>query len=95
MSLCGEHHYGNITKVKIDNMLDKLKASGAKVSGSNPWKFDVNSHGIVLQGTWDEAKSNLSVIVTAKDWYVPCSAIWDKIDPLVNHISSVKEASVC
>ncbi len=91
---CGEHHYGNITKVKIDQILEQLKQHGATISGNNPWDVDVHSNGVKLRGTWNEANLSLSIIVTDKNWYVPCSKIWDTIDPLINHISSLKDSDV-
>ena len=93
-SLCGEHHYGNITKPKIDQIIDQLKKNGATVSGNNPWDVDTHNHGIKLQGTWDESSSTLTIIVTAKNFYVPCSKIWDTIDPLINHISGLKDSDL-
>jgi hypothetical protein len=88
MSKCGEHTYDNITRPKIDEILAKLQANGATIHGGNPWHVDVNKHNIKLQGTWDENKSSLSIIVTDKHFIVPCSRIWSTIDPLVEHISS-------
>lgn len=86
---CGVRRYANITKAKIDRMLEELRKQGYKVTGDNPWTIDTNSHGVVLQGTWHEATETLSVIVTEKNWYVPCGRIWDTIDPLINGLSSV------
>lgn len=88
-SLCGEHNYANINKEKIDAIIKALKENGATVTGNNPWVVDPHQHGIKLQGTWDQAASNLSIIVIAKNWYVPCSKIWDYIDPLIEHINDL------
>jgi len=93
-SLCGEHHYGNITKTKIDSILDQLKKNGATITGNNPWTVDIHQHGIILQGTWDEKTSTLTIIVTNKNWYVPCQKIWDTIDPLIQHIASLRDKDV-
>ena len=93
-SKCGEHHYGNITKVKMDQILKAMSGSGSTVSGNNPWDVDVHQHGIKLQGSWNEGTATLSVIVTDKNFYVPCQKIWDTIDPLVGHISSLNDADV-
>lgn len=84
---CGAHHYANITKEKIDKMLAVLREQGYKVTGDNPWTIDTNNHGVVLKGTWNESNSTLTVIVTDKNWYVPCSKIWEAIDPLINGLS--------
>jgi hypothetical protein len=86
-SKCGEHNYDNITKSKIDQILQKLQENGATIHGGNPWYVDVNKHNIKLQGIWNEEASTLSVIVTDKKFIVPCSKIWSAIDPLINHIS--------
>jgi hypothetical protein len=93
-SLCGEHNYGNITKVKIDEILKALKDKGALISGDNPWDVDVQNNGVKLRGTWNESTSTLSIIVTGKNFYVPCSKIWETIDPLINHISSLNDSEL-
>lgn len=87
---CGAHHYANITQEKITRMLDELKKQGFKVSGNNPWTIDTNKFGIVLQGTWNEATSTLTIIVTAKSFLVPCSRIWAEIDPLINGLTGME-----
>ncbi len=86
---CGKHCYPQIDKVKIDKILEALKENGCTVTGSNPWNVDTHKHGIKLQGTWDEKTSTLCIIVTDKDWYVPCSKIWDYIDPLIHNVQSL------
>ena len=91
---CGVHHYANITQAKVNSMLEELKKHGYKVTGNNPWDIDTKSHGVKLRGTWDKAHSSLAVIVTAKGLLVPCSMIWDKIDPLIHNLSTVSEAEI-
>jgi hypothetical protein len=86
---CGVHKYANITQAKIDKMLEVLKSKGYNVKGNNPWTIDTKSHGVVLQGSWDESTSTLSIIVLDKDWYVPCSKIWDTVDPLIGNLSTL------
>ena len=89
MSKCGTHYYGNITEEKIEKILNALKENGATVTGDNPWDVDTHKYGVKLRGTWDRNSSTLSVIVTHKNFYVPCSKIWDTIDSLINHISAL------
>ena len=91
---CGVHSYTNITQSKIDEILAALKKGGATVTGKNPWNVNTNKYGIKLQGTWDKSQEVLSLIVTDKDFFVPCSKIWDFVDPLINHISSLAESEV-
>jgi hypothetical protein len=91
---CGAHHYGNIDQAKKDAIIHALKASGATVTGNNPWNVDTHKYGIKLQGTWDQASSTLTVIVTAKDFFVPCSKIWDTIDSLIHHIQEIPESEM-
>jgi hypothetical protein len=86
-SRCGEHNYENITRPKVDLILKKLEENGATIHGSNPWEVDVNKHNIKMQGTWDETTSSLSIVVTEKNFIVPCSKIWKEIDPLISHLS--------
>jgi hypothetical protein len=91
---CGAHHYQNIDKAKIDIILKALKESGAGVTGNNPWNFDTRKHNVKLQGTWDQDKSLLTVIVTDKNIYVSCPKIWDEIDPLVNRIQKLSTTEI-
>jgi len=91
---CGEHHYANITQSKINAIMDALKKNGATITGNNPWDVDTHKYGIKLRGTWNSANLTLSIIVTNKDIYVPCSKIWDTIDPLINHIASLSDSEV-
>lgn len=91
---CGVHTYSNINQARIDGILAALRSSGSTVTGNNPWNVDTHNHGVKLQGSWNAGTSVLSIIVTDKDWYVPCSKIWSTIDPLINHIGQVAEADV-
>ena len=91
---CGEHHYANIDKKKIELILQGLKDAGATVTGNNPWAVDLHKYGIKLRGTWDELKSILTIIVTAKKSYVPCKSIWGKIDELIHHISGLTSEEI-
>jgi len=93
-SKCGEHHFGNITKTKVDQILDQLKKNGATIIGNNPWDVDVHNHGVKLQGNWNESNSTLSINVKEKDFYVPCSKIWDTIDSLIHHISGLQDSDL-
>lgn len=88
---CGVHSYANITQDKINKMLAELKQQGFSVTGSNPWTINTNKYSVVLQGTWVELTSTLSVIVTDKSFLVPCSKIWDTIDPLINGLSNMSD----
>ncbi len=77
--------YGNVDKAKVNRILDSLRNSGKSVSGNNPWKIDVKQHGVKLEGSWDEVRSNLHVRVTDKNFYVPYDKIWSTIDPLIRN----------
>ena len=91
---CGEHHYGNITQVKIDEIIGELKKTGSTITGNNPWDVDTHNNGVKLRGTWNQGNSTLSIIVTDKNWYVPCGKIWETIDPLIQHISGLNDADI-
>jgi DNA-directed RNA polymerase len=88
--ICGAHHYANITLAKIDKMLATLKEHGYEVTGDNPWTIDTKNHGVVLQGSWNKETETLTVIVTAKNWYVPCGEIWKTVDPLIEGLSDME-----
>jgi hypothetical protein len=92
--LCGEYQYQNITQIKINKILEQLKLNGATITGNNPWLVDVNSNGVKLSGSWNPSTATLAVVVTDKSWYVSCSKIWDKIDPLINHIASLHDSEI-
>jgi hypothetical protein len=91
---CGEHHYANITQVKINAIMDALRKNGATITGNNPWDVDTHNNGIKLRGTWNSSNLTLSIIVTDKNFYVPCSKIWETIDPLISHISSISDKEI-
>ena len=91
---CGAHHYGNIDRVKIEAIIAQLKKQGATVTGDNPWDVDTRNNGVKLRGSWDKATSTLTIIVTDKSWYVPCSRIWDTIDPLIHHIQEISTSEI-
>ena len=91
---CGKHCYGNIDKSKIDKILAELKKAGCTVKGNNPWDVDTHKYGIKLRAEWTSSSNTLCIIVTDKDWYVPCSKIWDFIDPLLHHIQGLSEAEM-
>lgn len=82
----GSKTYPNITKEKKDKMLLALQNAGMRVTGNNPWSVDVGQHGIKLQGAWNEAKQELTIKITDKNWYVPDSKIWATIDPLIHNL---------
>lgn len=88
---CGTHTYPNIDQVRINAILAALRQSGSTVTGNNPWNVDTHNHGVKLQGSWNQGTSVLSIIVTDKAWYVPCSKIWDTIDPLIRHVPQLAD----
>jgi len=88
---CGKHEYSNIDQQKIELMIKELNEHKISVTGNNPWVIDPNKYSIKLQATWDKSSSKLYVIVTNKSILVPCSKIWDEIDPLIKHIEGLSE----
>ena len=91
---CGRHNYDRIDQSKMDAILKALTENGCTISGNNPWDVDTHKYGIKLQGSYDPNKEILSIIVTAKDWYVPCSKIWDFIDSTIKHIQTLEAAEL-
>lgn len=94
MSGCGTHRYGNIDREKVDVMLRALRESGAFVSGNNPWEVNTNQSGVRLKGRLNEADSTLEVTVVARDWYVPCVTVWQKLDELVRSARAIADTEV-
>ncbi|MDQ1317619.1 MAG: hypothetical protein QG588_1272 [Candidatus Poribacteria bacterium] len=93
-SLCGTHVYHNYDQVRVNKVIEEMKKLGFTVTGNNPWNVDVHQYSIMLQGQWDPASGDLSVIVTSKSWLVPCSKIWEKIDPILEHAANLSIANM-
>lgn len=92
---CGSHSYPNITKSKTDAIVAQLRANGATVTGEAPqWNVDTHRNGVKLCGFWDAGAMVLTVTVTDMDWYVPCSKVWENIDPLMNNIRGFSEETM-
>lgn len=79
----GMRTFDNINKSKVDAILKALKDHGALVTGNNPWHVDTRNHGVLLQGTWNNETSELSIAVIDADWYVPQTKIWENIESLM------------
>jgi hypothetical protein len=91
---CGRHSYDGIDQAKMDAIIKALKDNGCTVAGNNPWDVDTHKHGIKLRGEYDPKTGTLSIIVTAKQWYVPCSKIWDFINATISHIQALETADL-
>ncbi|OGR03229.1 MAG: hypothetical protein A2511_06575 [Deltaproteobacteria bacterium RIFOXYD12_FULL_50_9] len=91
MAGCGTHYYENLTKEKIDLIINALKNDGATVIGNNPWDADTVKSGVKLRGEYNETTMTLAVTVTDRDWYVPCSMVWEKLDSLMHHIQGIPD----
>jgi hypothetical protein len=83
---CGTHNYNNISKAKIELMLNELIARGCIIAGHNPWDVATHQHGITLRADWNEAASTLTVSITCRNWYVPHETIWSNVDSLIHHM---------
>jgi hypothetical protein len=81
----GTHIYGNISRRRVDSMLEELIAHGSRVTGNNPWIIDTKVHGVLLKGEWNEKALTLEITVTDANWYVARKAIWKNIDSLMYH----------
>ncbi|KWT89593.1 hypothetical protein [Candidatus Magnetominusculus xianensis] len=82
------HVYDDITREKVDFILNKLREGNADIIGDTdgPWDIDTHDSGVKLRGEWDEVKSQMSITVTSKNFLVPCSLIWQKIDHLMGKV---------
>ncbi len=94
MGECGTHHYGNMTRQKVDAIIMELQDHGATVTGDNPWDVDTNQYSVKLRREWSEPTSTLAVTVTSKDWYVPCQKVWERIDELMHHIEGIPDIEI-
>ena len=79
---------------KVDALLRALRQNGAAVSGDNPWEVDTHQSGVKLRGRLNEGASNLEVTVVDRDWYVPCSIVWRKIDELVHCARAMADVEI-
>ena len=91
---CGRRSYDGITQAKVDAIIRALRENGATVSGNNPWDVDTKNHGVKLRGTWSAADERLSLIVTGKNFYVPCGRIWREIDELMEELQQLDESAL-
>lgn len=83
MRNCGTRIFENITKSRIEAILRGLIDHGSVVTGINPWDVDTRNHGVRLRGDWIEEASELTIIITDADWYVPEKIIWENIESLI------------
>jgi len=82
----GMRKYDNIDRAKVNVILKTLIDHGSRVLGNNPWDIDMQKHGVLLRGEWDEEASQLSISVTDANWYVPRETIWENIDSLMQGV---------
>ncbi len=86
MAGCGSRNYENISREKIEIMINELVSGGYVITGKNPWHIDARQHGIQLRGEWNEAALTVTITVTDTGWYVPCDVVWSAIDSLMSQI---------
>lgn len=86
MSDYGTHTYSDISRAKVDAILDVLTSNGSLITGSNPWIVDTKNHGVLLKGEWNERTSTLDITVTDAAWYVTSKAVWENIDSLMGRV---------
>jgi hypothetical protein len=94
MNHCGSQRYENINRQQVDAMLKALRKNGAAVFGDNPWEVDSHQSGVRLRGRLNEVTSDLEVSILGRDWYVPSSMVWQKIDELIHYIRTTPEAEM-
>jgi hypothetical protein len=83
---CGIHNYNNISRAKIELMLNELIVRGCIITGHNPWDITTHQHGIIIKAEWNEAASTLTISITGRNWYVPHETIWSNVDSLMLHM---------
>jgi len=83
---CGTRNYNNISRAKIELMLNELIARGCIIGGRNPWDVATHQHGITLRAEWNEVASILTVSIKRRNWYVSHETIWSNVDKLMLHI---------
>lgn len=89
----GTRYYTNIFRQEVDTILKELQKNCTTITGDNPWYVDTLQAGVKLKGEWIEKTLILSVTITDRDWYVPCSTIWARIDGLISDIKGISDKS--
>ena len=82
----GTHSFSEVSKRRVDAILEELLAHGCDITGNNPWIIETREHGVRLKGEWSEESLTLKVTVTDANWYVTKKAVWDNIDSLLSRI---------
>jgi hypothetical protein len=85
---CGAKTYSGVTQATLKTILDTLHKDGATITGQNPWDVVTHEHGVEFRGTWDATAQTLIVEVTDSDFIVPCSSIWDALDPMLQNLGA-------
>jgi hypothetical protein len=87
---CGVRTYAHVTLPIRDALLAKLHGEGMTVTGDNPWDIETHKYSVKLRAVWDPQKQVLKLIVTSGEGgyagLVTCSAIWEKIDPILREV---------
>ena len=83
---CGLRVYQNWTQAKIDKAIEELRGQGVEVTGNNPVDIDPHQHGIKGRIWWSESQQTIWMTILDKKFYVKCSWIWDKIDPVIRQV---------
>jgi len=86
---CGAHSYLGYDQARVDKVLATIRDKGMTVNGSNPWEVDSHRHGVKLRGAFDTKSGEFSIVVTDKDFYVPCGKIWEMLDPILQQASDL------
>jgi hypothetical protein len=62
-----EKTYAPVASDKMKSLLDQLRKANYTVTGENPrWTVKSNTVNVTLEGTWDEAKQELLIVVKKK-----------------------------
>lgn len=87
---CGVRSYAHVTTQAKDALLARLHGDGMTVTGENPWDIDTHNHDVKLRALWDPSTLELKLIVTSGEGgvfgLVTCSAIWERIDPVLREV---------
>lgn len=79
MAACEPFYIENVNQNLVDSIIAGLEESGAEIDGNNPWRVDLNQHGIKLIAEWDPNQQQLKITVTNKNIYVGCGKIEDEM----------------
>ena len=75
MAACEAFYIEDVDQNLVDSLINGLAQSGSEIDGNNPWRVDLNQHGIKIEAEWNSELRELKITVTNKNIYVGCRKV--------------------